>query len=215
MAKLASAAREGKGQRSELTELRSTGKIPAIVYGYEVENTNVSVDENEFIKVIREVGRNGVIALDLNGKAVNVMVTDYQFDSLKNQITHIDFTAINMKSEVTVDVTIELSGEAAGVKEGGVVEQPSFQVQVTATPDNIPESIEINVEALEIGDSIHVSDLRQGANYTIENEDEETLVSIVPPQKEEDLEEEAESEEVEGSEEGEEAASEGTENEEQ
>ena len=96
----------------------------------------------------------------------------------------------------------------------GVVEQPAFQVQVTATPDNIPESIEINVEALEIGDSIHVSDLRQGANYTIENEDEETLVSVVPPQKEEDL-EEAEGEEVEGSEEGEEAASEETENEEQ
>src|SRR5699024_5022272 len=172
MAKLASAAREGKGKRSELTELRSTGKIPAIVYGYEVENTNVPVDENEFI------------------------------------------TVINMKSEVTVDVTIEVVGEAAGVKEGGVVEQPAFQVQVTATPDNIPESIEINVEALEIGDSIHVSDLREGGNYTIENEDEETLVSIVPPQKEEDL-EETEGEEVEGSEEGEEAVSEETEDEEQ
>lgn len=207
MAKLASASREGKGQRSELNELRSTGKIPAIVYGYEVENTNVSVDENEFIKVIREVGRNGVIDLDLNGKAVKVMVTDYQFDSLKNQITHIDFVAINMKSEVTVDVTIELIGEAAGAKEGGVVEQPNFQVQVTATPDNIPESIEINVEALEIGDSIHVSDLREGGNYTIENEDEETLVSVVPPQKEEEPEEDAEETEGEAAE-GEEADSE-------
>ena len=207
MAKLASASREGKGQRSELNELRSTGKIPAIVYGYEVENTNVSVDENEFIIVIREVGRNGVIELDMNGKAVKVMVTDYQFDSLKNQITHIDFVAINMKSEVTVDVTIELIGEAAGVKEGGIVEQPNFQVQVTATPDNIPESIEINVDALEIGDSIHVSDLRESGSYTIENEDEETLVSVVPPQKEEELDEDAEGGEVEGSEEGGEAAS--------
>lgn len=208
MAKLASESREGKGQRSELTELRSTGKIPAIVYGYEVENTNVSVNENEFIKVIREVGRNGVIELELNGKAVKVMVTDYQFDSLKNQITHIDFVAINMKSEVTVDVTIDLIGEATGVKEGGVVEQPSFQLQITATPDNIPESIEINVDGLEIGDSLHVSDLRESGNFTIENEDEETLVSVVPPQKEEDLEEDAEGEEVEGSSEDKEASSE-------
>lgn len=208
MAKLASASREGKGQRSELNELRSTGKIPAIVYGYEVENTNVSVNENEFIKVIREVGRNGVIELELNGKAVKVMVTDYQFDSLKNQITHIDFVAINMKSEVTVDVTIDLIGEATGVKEGGVVEQPSFQLQITATPDNIPESIEINVDGLEIGDSLHVSDLRESGNFTIENEDEETLVSVVPPQKEEDLEEDAEGEEVEGSSEDKEASSE-------
>lgn len=206
MAKLASASREGKGQRSELNELRSTGKIPAIVYGYEVENTNVSVDENEFIKVIREVGRNGVIELDLNGKAVKVMVTDYQFDSLKNQITHIDFIAINMKSEVTVDVTVEMIGEAAGAKEGGVVEQPNFQVQVTATPDNIPESIEVNVEALEIGDAIHVSDIRESGNFTIENEDDEALVIVVPPQKEEEPDEVAEGEEVEDSEE--EAASE-------
>lgn len=201
MAKLASASREGKGQRSELNELRSTGKIPAIVYGYEVENTNVSVDENEFIKVIREVGRNGVIELDLNGKAVKVMVTDYQFDSLKNQITHIDFIAINMKSEVTVDVTVEMIGEAAGAKEGGVVEQPNFQVQVTATPDNIPESIEVNVEALEIGDAIHVSDIRESGNFTIENEDDEALVIVVPPQKEEEPDEVAEGEEVEDSEE--------------
>ncbi|AKG75143.1 50S ribosomal protein L25/general stress protein Ctc [Salinicoccus halodurans] len=211
MAKLASASREGKGQRSELNELRSTGKIPAIVYGYEVENTNVSVDENEFIKVIREVGRNGVIELDLNGKAVKVMVTDYQFDSLKNQITHIDFVAINMKSEVTVDVTVEMIGEAAGAKEGGVVEQPNFQVQVTATPDNIPESIEVNVEALEIGDTIHVSDIRESGNFTIENEDDEALVIVVPPQKEEEPDEDAEGGEVEGSEE--EAASEADEEE--
>ncbi|WP_411842999.1 50S ribosomal protein L25/general stress protein Ctc [Salinicoccus sp. HZC-1] len=208
MANLASASREGKTNRSEVNQLRSAGKIPAVVYGYEVENTNVSVDENEFIKVIREVGRNGVIELDLNGKAVKVMVTDYQFDSLKNQITHIDFVAINMKSEVTVDVTIELIGEAAGVKEGGVVEQPNFQVQVTATPDNIPESIEVNVESLEIGDAVHVSDIRETGNFTIENEDDETLVSIVPPQKEEEPDEDAEGEEVEASEDGEEASEE-------
>ncbi|GAB3055430.1 50S ribosomal protein L25/general stress protein Ctc [Salinicoccus sesuvii] len=202
MAKLASTNREGKAKRSEVTELRAEGKIPAVVYGYEVENTAVAVDENEFIKVIREVGRNGVIDLDVSGNPVKVMVTEYQADSLKNQITHIDFVAINMKSEVTVDVAIETVGEAAGVAEGGVVEHPVFEVSVTATPDNIPESIQVDIEEMQIGDTLYVSDIRSKGNYTIENEDDEAIISIVPPQAEEPEEDEAaESEETEGSEE--------------
>lgn len=205
MAKLASANRETK-TRSAINQLRKTGQVPAVVYGYQVENTAVAVDEIEFIKVIREVGRNGVIDLELGGKPTKVMVTDYQFDSLKNQITHIDFVAINMKTEVTVDVTIELTGEAKGADEGGIVEQPIFEVQVTATPDNIPESLELDVTELEIGDTLYVSDVSTTGNFTIENEEDEALVTVVPPQKEEEPEDEEEGEEGEESAEGEEPA---------
>ncbi|HIV82640.1 MAG TPA: 50S ribosomal protein L25/general stress protein Ctc [Candidatus Salinicoccus merdavium] len=205
MAKLASANRETK-TRSAINQLRNTGQVPAVVYGYQVENTAVAVDEIEFIKVIREVGRNGVIDLELGGKPTKVMVTDYQFDSLKNQITHIDFVAINMKTEVTVDVTIELTGEAKGVDEGGIVEQPIFEVQVTATPDNIPESLELDVTELEIGDTLYVSDVSTTGNFTIENEEDEALVTVVPPQKEEEPEDEEEGGEDEESAEGEESA---------
>lgn len=195
MAKLASANREA-GTRSSVKQLRNSGQVPAVVYGYQVENTSVSVDEVEFIKVIREVGRNGVIDLDLNGETTKVMVYDYQFDSLKNQITHIDFVAINMKTEVTVDVTIDVIGEAKGVEEGGIVEQPIFEVQVTATPNNIPETLEVDVSELEIGDTLYVSDVKTTGNFTIENEDDEALVTVVPPQKEEELDEDEESEET-------------------
>lgn len=201
MAKLASANRETK-TRSAINKLRNTGQVPAVVYGYQVENTAVAVDEIEFIKVIREVGRNGVIDLELGEKPTKVMVTDYQFDSLKNQITHIDFVAINMKTEVTVDVTIEITGDAKGTEEGGIVEQPIFEVQVTATPDNIPESLELDVTELEIGDTLYVSDVAATGKFTIENEEDEALVTVVPPQKEEELDEEAGEE----SEEGEESA---------
>lgn len=203
MAKLASANRETK-TRSAINNLRNTGQVPAVVYGYQVENTAVAVDEIEFIKVIREVGRNGVIDLELGGKPTKVMVTDYQFDSLKNQITHIDFVAINMKTEVTVDVTIELTGDAKGADEGGIVEQPIFEVQVTATPDNIPESLELDVTELDIGDTLYVSDVSTTGNFTIENEEDEALVTVVPPQKEEEPEDE-EGEEGEESAEGEES----------
>lgn len=181
MASLKSIIRQGKQTRSDLKKLRNTGKVPAVVYGYGTKNTSVKVDEVEFIKVIREVGRNGVIDLGVGSKSIKVMVSDYQFDPLKNQITHIDFLAINMTEERTVDAPVHLVGEAAGAKEGGVVEQPLFDLQVTATPENIPESIEVDITELEVNDSYSVSDIKVSGDFTIENDPEESVVTVVPP----------------------------------
>lgn len=181
MTSLKAVIRKGKQTKGELNKIRNEGKIPAVVYGYGASNTSVKVDEPEFVKVIREVGRNGVIELGVGSKAIKVMVSDYQIDPLKNKVTHIDFLAINMKSELTVDVVVNLTGEAQGVKEGGVVQQPLFQLSVTATPDEIPETIEVDVTELNIGDSIMVGDLKADKAYTINNEDDEAIVSVVPP----------------------------------
>lgn len=181
MASLKSIIRQGKQTRSDLKKLRNTGKVPAVVYGYGTKNTSVKVDEVEFIKVIREVGRNGVIDLGVGSKTIKVMVSDYQFDPLKNQITHIDFLAINMTEERTVEVPVQLVGEAVGAKEGGVVEQPLFDLQVTATPENIPESIEVDITDLQINDSYSVADIKVSGDFTIENDPEESVVTVVPP----------------------------------
>lgn len=197
MAKLASNSRAEKSKQSELKELRNTGQVPAVVYGFETENTSLSVDENEFIKVIREVGRNGVIDLEIADGVTQVMVNEYQFDALKNQITHIDFIAINMQTEVTVEVQIELTGEAPGQKEGGVLEQPLFEVSVTAKPADIPETIEVDISDLNVGDAIHVEDIRSKGNFVIENEDSDALVIISAPTEEPEVDEDAEEQSVE------------------
>ncbi len=86
MASLKSIIRQGKQTRSDLKQLRKSGKVPAVVYGYGTENVSVKVDEVEFIKVIREVGRNGVIELGVGSKTIKVMVADYQFDPLKTKL---------------------------------------------------------------------------------------------------------------------------------
>ncbi len=197
MAKLASNSRAEKSKQSELKELRQTGKVPAVVYGFETENTSLSVDENEFIKVIREVGRNGVIDLEIADGVTQVMVNEYQFDALKNQVTHIDFIAINMQTEVTVEVQIELTGEAPGQKEGGVLEQPLFEVSVTAKPADIPETIEVDISELNVGDSIHVEDIRSKGNFVIENEDTDALVIVSAPSEEPEVDEDAAEQSVE------------------
>ncbi|WP_210620435.1 50S ribosomal protein L25/general stress protein Ctc [Mammaliicoccus lentus] len=184
MASLKSVIRQGKQTRSSLRKLRASGIIPAVVYGYGAKNTSVKVDEVEFIKTIREVGRNGVIELGVGSKSIKVMVSDYQYDSLKNQITHVDFLAINMKQELTVDVPVVLVGEAVGASEGGVVQQPLFDLQVTTTPDAIPEHIEVDISELAIGDSYLVGDLDATDKYAIENDKEEAVVTVVPPTEE-------------------------------
>ncbi|TDL94239.1 50S ribosomal protein L25/general stress protein Ctc [Macrococcus brunensis] len=200
MTHLKAVERPGKSKRSELNELRNTGKIPAVIYGYGAANTAVHVDAAEFTKVMREVGRNGVIELGLDAGSTKVMVSDYQVDPIKHQVTHIDFLAINMKAELTVDVTVTLTGEAKGAEEGGVVQQPLFTLSVTATPDDIPETIEVDVTELNIGDSITVGDLRGNKNYTINNEDDEAIVSVVPPTVVEETDEDEEAAEGEGTE---------------
>ncbi|EJA1952877.1 50S ribosomal protein L25/general stress protein Ctc [Staphylococcus pseudintermedius] len=184
MASLKSIIRQGKQTRGDLRKIREAGKVPAVVYGYGTKNVSVKVDEVEFIKLIREVGRNGVIELGVGSKQIKVMVSDYQYDSLKNQITHIDFLAINMTEERTVEVPVHLIGEAPGAKEGGVVEQPLFNLEITATPDSIPEYIEVDISELNINDSLSVADVKVSGDFTIENEAEDTIVSVVVPTEE-------------------------------
>ncbi|EJD8482160.1 50S ribosomal protein L25/general stress protein Ctc [Staphylococcus pseudintermedius] len=184
MASLKSIIRQGKQTRGDLRKIREAGKVPAVVYGYGTKNVSVKVDEVEFIKLMREVGRNGVIELGVGSKQIKVMVSDYQYDSLKNQITHIDFLAINMTEERTVEVPVHLIGEAPGAKEGGVVEQPLFNLEITATPDSIPEYIEVDISELNVNDSLSVADVKVSGDFTIENEAEDTIVSVVAPTEE-------------------------------
>ncbi len=131
MAPLKSIIRQGKQTRSDLKQLRKSGKVPAVVYGYGTKNVSVKVDEVEFIKVIREVGRNGVIELGVGSKTIKVMVADYQFDPLKNQITGINFLS-NQYDEDMLSAKFfnDFYGEAVGAKRGGEVEQPLFNLKL-------------------------------------------------------------------------------------
>ncbi|KIL53709.1 50S ribosomal protein L25 [Jeotgalibacillus alimentarius] len=176
-------------KHSDLTALRNAGKLPAVVYGYKVENTSISVDEIDLVKTIREVGRNGIIQLDIEGNKQNVVLSDYQSDFLKDEIIHADFLAVNMSEELTVDVTVNVVGEAAGAREGGVVQTVLHELSISAKPNDIPESFEVDVTDLNIGESFSVEDLRSKYDVTINHEDDETIVSVLAPRTEEEIEE--------------------------
>ncbi|MDG5789982.1 50S ribosomal protein L25/general stress protein Ctc [Evansella sp. AB-P1] len=166
---------------SRLTNIRNKGEVPAVIYGKAFGNEPVKVDQMELIKMIRENGRNGVFQLDIDGQKTDVMVYDLQVDTLKNEIIHVDFYAVDMKSELDANVTIQVVGESVGVKNGGVLQQSLYEVSVKALPNDIPESIEIDVSSLDVNDSLQVKDLVSGAKYEVNNDPEESVLSILPP----------------------------------
>lgn len=177
-----------KRDKKENAKLRNSGFIPAIVYGYEVESQSIAVSEKDFTKTLREVGRNGVMKLDIDGKSVNVVLSDYQTNILKGQMIHADFLAINMKEELEVNVAVNVTGTSVGVSEGGMLQQPNRELTVTVKPSDIPDSIDIDVSGMAIGDTLTVADIREKVDYPITNEDDYTLVTVSAPRVEEETE---------------------------
>ncbi|GKV66676.1 MULTISPECIES: 50S ribosomal protein L25/general stress protein Ctc [Sporosarcina] len=174
--------------KTTLKHLRSDGWIPSVVYGYKTESTPISVKERDLIDTLRETGRNGVIKLNVDGNDVNVVLSDYQSDVLKGNITHADFLAINMTEELEVEAAINLVGQSPGEKEGGTVQQPLWELSIRVKPSDIPDGIDIDVSELQIGDTILVSDIRDKVKFEILNEDETALVTISAPRTEAEME---------------------------
>ena len=172
-------------RRGTLTRIRKEGNVPAIVYGAKKENTSIYLSEVQLLKTIKDVGRNGVISLDVNGNTQNVIVTDYQVDPLKNGFIHVDFLAVDMSKEVTANVNVNLVGDAAGVKDGGVMQQSLFEVSIAAKPADIPPTIDIDVTKLQVADTITVADIKELGNFTVNHEEDEVIASILPPRQEE------------------------------
>ena len=175
--------------RSNRNKLRHEGKIPAIVNGYEIESTPISVDAKELEKVLRENGLNVLITMTLDGKTINTLIQNYTSDTFTSKLNHVEFLSVNMTEETEVEAEIVLVGEAAGVKAGGIITQNLYAVTVSATPDKLPENIEVDVTALEIGDSISVADIPASDDYSIVTEAEEQVAAVTEAEIEEEPEE--------------------------
>ena len=193
----------GKGA---VRKLRRQGRIPAILYGGEGGSVPLEVEEREF-ETLRAAaaGQNVITNLKLDGKSGEsvALVKDIQHHPVTERILHIDFCRISLKEKLTVAVPIAVVGESDGVKQGGIVEHLLWEVDVECLPTQIPEKIEVDITTLNIGDTIHIRDLKEEEGIKILTDAEKTVLSVVPPAvvKEEVVEEEAAEPEVVGEEE--------------
>ncbi|WP_371069829.1 50S ribosomal protein L25/general stress protein Ctc [Sediminibacillus sp. JSM 1682029] len=168
-------------KKSHTRLIRQQGLVPAVVYGKGKEPKTVAVNSIELLKTVRDEGRNAIISLSVDGDSVDVMLHDYQVEPLRDELIHADFYAVNMSQEIDVEVPIHLEGEAQGSKDGGVLQQPLYNLAVRAKPGNIPEEIVVDVANLQVGESITVSDLSANGDYEITEDEGTTIVSILTP----------------------------------
>ena len=166
--------------------LRKQECIPAVLYGHGIKTLNLAVEQKNFEQVVKKMhGENILISLSIddNGfsKQETVMVRGIQYHPVSDELLHIDFYKILLHEKITTKINIVLTGEAPGVKEGGVLDHSIRDVEVSCLPDKIPGHFEVDVAQLEIGSSIHIRDLSIPEDVEVLADPDQAVVSIVPP----------------------------------
>jgi large subunit ribosomal protein L25 len=179
-------------------QLRTVGSVPAVVYGSEIDSVKCSVDQKAFKALINDFGRNAIVSLKVaGGQDYETIVKDIQHHPVSWDVLHIDFHRISMTQRLVVDVLIHPEGIPLGVRnDDGILEQMLHSVEVECLPTNIPETMVFDVTELEIGDTVHVSDLGTPEGATIVTEGDRSVFALIPPSVRKDEEEEEEGDEA-------------------
>lgn len=179
--------------RRNVKAVRLEDFVPAVVYGENKKPTSIKVDRRQYERIMRtHHGQSVVFHLnvmegDKKLRDYAAIVKDEQLHPVQESLLHLDFQRISMKKEIEVDVQVVCVGEPIGVKrDGGSLDQPMHEIDIVCLPTNIPQKIEVDVSALEIGDAIHVSDIKMPANVRTNHDPEGLVASVVPPMKSED-----------------------------
>jgi len=176
--------------KNESRRLRRTGMIPGVLYGAGKRNFPVSVDPRQVEKILNaEAGENTLLDLKLKGQDTQrkAMIRDYQSDPVSGDVLHADFIRIEMDTKLQIQVPVRTLGTASGVKEqGGVLEMVQRSLDVECLPGDIPEHIDIDVSAMNIGDQVRLSDMTAVGNIKFLQADDTVVVTLVAPRIEEE-----------------------------
>ena len=186
-------SRTPEGSRST-RRLRREGLVPGVLYGGQGEPLTFAVDARELRNALHASG--AVVELTMDGKSTPAVLKDSQHHPVRGETTHVDFVRVNLNVAIEAIVAIELLGgdDSPGAKEGGIVDQPVREVNVEALPTSIPESIQIDVSGLSIGDTLTLEAAEVPAGVTLLDDVETVIVTVLAPrlstEEEEGIEEE-------------------------
>jgi len=168
--------------------LRHSGKIPGILYGNHKEAKSIEFDNKELLLKFRhEAFHASILTLELSGEKESVILRDYQLDPVKNKLLHVDFQRINEKEKLHVKVPFHFVNEetSPGVKlEGGIVSHIMTEVDIACLPKDLPQYIEVDLGALNMGESIHLSEIKiaEGIELTpLTHGNDAAVTSITKP----------------------------------
>ena len=186
--KLTAKVREVTGKSSH--KLAGEGLVPAVVYGPKIETMSLSVDRREFEHMMHHASV-GSTLIDLtiegHGKPLDVIIREVRHDEIKGTVQHIDFWAVDMGHSLQTAISITFVGSPEGERAGGVVMHALRELKVEARPKDLPEHIEVDITALNIGDAFTVAQVVAPAGVTLLDDPETVVASVQAPAVEEEV----------------------------
>jgi large subunit ribosomal protein L25 len=177
----------GKGPAGRF---RREGLLPAVVYGLGENAQPVTVNARELQHILTGgAGANTLITLKVDGSEQLALPREIQRDPVRGSLLHVDFVRVRADQTVTADVPLHLTGDAEGVGMGGILEQALFTLTIEALPRDIPNAIEHEISALNIGDQLRVGELTMPAGVVTHVDAEELVAQVVAPRVAEEVEE--------------------------
>src|SRR3954471_18042276 len=174
------------GRRAGAKRLRATGRVPAVIYGRQAKPQSLEIDRRDLDNAIHHsVTENLLVDLavekDPRPKRL-ALVQEVQHHALSGEVLHVDLHEVSENEKVTIMVPVESVGEAAGVKNsGGVLEHVLFKIKVRALPKDLPEVIHVDVSHLEIGQSIHLGDIKAAPGIEVLGDKKISVISVAAP----------------------------------
>jgi large subunit ribosomal protein L25 len=200
-------SQSGKGPARQI---RMKGAIPGILYGDGAEPLQLIIDSRNFDTLIQgQGGAHAVVQLDVEddaSKSTPALIKGIQRHPVQNNVVHADFFRISLDKRIQTSVSLVVVGNSKGVLDGGVLEQQLREVEIECLAINIPDSIEVDVTELDIGDGLHMGEIAVSEDYTVLTDADRSVVSVHAPRVIEEPVEEGEGEEGEEGEEGAEGA---------
>ena len=148
-----------KTTKGELNTFRKEGKLPAVLYGGGKDAGNLFVFKHEYEKALKSITESTIITLDIEGRKVKVFVKEHQRDAVEKNLIHIDFLEVQEGKILHARVRIRLIGIPKGVVAGGVLENPTHEVEVACDSSVLPEHIDLDITTLDVNHAIHVRDI--------------------------------------------------------
>jgi len=172
--------------KGSLKRLRREGFIPGVIYGRDKDALPVLVSGKDLANVLAlPSAMNTLVDLTVDGELDTVMIKDLTREILfRERFSHVDFLRVSMKEKISVQVPVHLSGEAAGARKGGVVQQALREVVLKCLPTEIPEQVELDISSLAAGQSLTVADLVVGEFLEVISDPAEVVVTVLPPRVE-------------------------------
>ncbi|MES3033737.1 MAG: 50S ribosomal protein L25/general stress protein Ctc [Gemmatimonadota bacterium] len=163
--------------------LRRAGSVPAVIYGHKREPMSLAVPTRELERLLERVSAGStVVELSIDGKVSRTLIREIQKHPFKKQLVHVDFQELVAGELITVSIPLVIVGTSIGVRSfAGILDQTMRELEVTVDPSSIPNHIDVDVSALNIGDSIHVRDLTVPSGVTVITDADASVVVVAAP----------------------------------